>query len=28
VVDLQPRLDMKDKYMVVASSGRIELNLQ
>jgi len=28
VVDLQPRLDMKDKYMVVASSGRIQLNLQ
>ena len=27
-VVLEPRTDMKDKYMVVASSGRIELNIR
>jgi myo-inositol-1(or 4)-monophosphatase len=26
-VVLEPRTDMKDKYMVVASSGRIDLNI-
>ena len=28
VVDLQPRTDMKDKYMVVASNGLLELNIR
>ena len=27
-VDLQPRADMKDKYLVVASNGRLELNIR
>ena len=27
-VKLEPRADMKDKYMVVASSGRLELNIR
>ena len=27
-VDLQPRLDMKDKYMVIASNGRLALDIR